>query len=127
MQESQTLIGLRGGGCSQVQWDNSFGFNEKNTREFCGRVEFISKPSQAWKDCKAALQANSCAYVCARILKVNLAAILAIISEKAGRFEKILKALRKVSDLQKRSDPVSKNLFGLISVLSKIIKYLENS
>lgn len=61
-------------------------------------------------------------YMCARTLKVvNFAMILAIISEKGGRSEEILKALRKVSDLRKRSDPVSNRLSSLISVFSKII------
>lgn len=64
---------------------------------------------------------NSCTCACAKILKaVNFAAILAIISEKEGRSEEILKALRKVNDLQKRSDPASNCLFSLISIFSKI-------
>lgn len=67
-------------------------------------------------------QANSCTYVCARILKVvKFAIIPAIISEKAGRSEEILKALRKVSGLWKRSDPVRNHPFSLTSVFSKII------
>lgn len=93
-------------------------------RECCGREWSLSAGMlrTGGTDQLSYTQANTCTYVCARILEVvNFAAIVAIISEKAGRSEEILKALRKVSDFQKRSDLVSNHVFTLISVFNKII------